>query len=322
MKVPIDSITIDRRFQAREHLDPTVITEYIDALERGEKLPALSIVQTPDRKNILVDGFHRIEALQELDELEAEVDLIEGPLSLAYELAAAANKTHGLQRTHADKQKAISLMFQSIEQMDDETFQKKFPVTKTRGRKAGGFGWTATAIADIVGVSIPTVTSWVEKNLRTAKNFSGSTRILEREAKVSQVSRKIAQGAAKEKAQPAPTKSTTPTKTVEAKEAPEAKPELAANGKLPVVDLETGKEVQPEETETSSEETEEERESESTIRTERLRDRIRTVQKIVQSVSQEPGGISDATDEELSERNLFISLCRELADRIEGKYAN
>jgi hypothetical protein len=134
--VLLASIVIDNRFQTRAAMDQTAIEEYIDAIRVAGcwPFPPIKIVS-----QYLVDGFHRIEAAQRvaadpktsvelrksLQSIPCErvsVDLtVDNIPMLALQHALAANHTHGLRRSNADKRRAVELALKSwIDKSDRE----------------------------------------------------------------------------------------------------------------------------------------------------------------------------------------------------------
>jgi ParB-like chromosome segregation protein Spo0J len=107
MFLKIEDVVVDSRFQSRIALNDEAIEEYAARYEEGLKLPPLSVVKVDDRY-ILVDGFHRYAALKKLGDYEVEVTILKGETEEdAKYMSWAANKTHGLHRTNADKRKTV-----------------------------------------------------------------------------------------------------------------------------------------------------------------------------------------------------------------------
>lgn len=122
--VSLASLVIDERFQTRLAMDQGAIEDYIDAIRMKGRwpFPPVKIVS-----QFLVDGFHRIEAakrvaadpetaaelrksLQSIPCERVNVDLTSDDVpDLALQHALAANHTHGLRRSNADKRRAVEL---------------------------------------------------------------------------------------------------------------------------------------------------------------------------------------------------------------------
>jgi hypothetical protein len=126
--VSLASIVIDHRFQTRAAMDAGAISEYADAIRQSEgwPFPPIKVVS-----QFVVDGFHRVEAvkrviansettaklrklLQDIPVERVAVDLIfDNVPDLALQHALAANQTHGLRRSIADKRHAVELALKS-----------------------------------------------------------------------------------------------------------------------------------------------------------------------------------------------------------------
>jgi hypothetical protein len=110
----IAKITLHRRLQSRERINPSVVAEYEAAMEAGDQFPPLLVFYVGSGF-LLVDGFHRLEAakLSGLATLRCEVR--HGGLRDAIMASAAVNATHGLRRTWADKRIAVGKLLQDHE---------------------------------------------------------------------------------------------------------------------------------------------------------------------------------------------------------------
>ena len=85
-----------------------VVQSYADAIEAGEELPPIDVVDDGD--NLwLVDGYHRHAAHLRLRRAVISARVTRGTREDAQWLAAAANADHGLRRTSADKRAAVRL---------------------------------------------------------------------------------------------------------------------------------------------------------------------------------------------------------------------
>ncbi len=106
-KIPILLIKKDPSLQPRARLDDEVIADYAAAHEAGVKLPPIDVYLI-GREYYVTDGWHRLAAYQRcgvIDEVDCHVTT--GTLPEAQWAALAANQTHGLRRTTADKERAV-----------------------------------------------------------------------------------------------------------------------------------------------------------------------------------------------------------------------
>ena len=122
--VSLASIVIDERFQTRAAIDQGVLEDYVDAILVAGRwpFPPIRIVS-----QFLVDGRYRVwaaervaadpataaelsKSLQSVPCERVTVDLTsDDVLDLALQHALAANHTHGLRRSNADKRRAVGL---------------------------------------------------------------------------------------------------------------------------------------------------------------------------------------------------------------------
>jgi hypothetical protein len=106
MELEIDQIRVDEDLQSRAEMNEEVITEYAELYRRGVNLPPVRVMRDGD-SYWLFDGFHRIEALTRVGEDRVTCEVIEGTWEDARWASCAANQTHGLRRTNADKARAV-----------------------------------------------------------------------------------------------------------------------------------------------------------------------------------------------------------------------
>jgi hypothetical protein len=117
MKVSIDSIRIDGGTQTRELINETAVAQYTEDLLNGCIFPPIEIFDDGVHK-WLVDGFHRLFSHKRADFSEIEVNVHQGTLRDAQLYALGVNDKHGLQRTNADKRKAVMIALNDLEWQD------------------------------------------------------------------------------------------------------------------------------------------------------------------------------------------------------------
>jgi hypothetical protein len=118
--VPRAKIRVGESTQARMGINAEVVASYAEALRAGIHLPPPDLVRDDDNDCFwTADGHHRVLAHDKLHgddqayELEAMVQ--RGTHRDAVLLAVAANGDHGLQRTNADKRRAVTLLLEDPE---------------------------------------------------------------------------------------------------------------------------------------------------------------------------------------------------------------
>jgi hypothetical protein len=117
-KVLLDSIDYEPQNQARVQLNNDTVVEYADAMARKEKLPPI-VCYHDGSTYWLADGFHRYHAARKRGEKWIDAQVIKGSRDDARWHAAGANTQHGLNRTTADKQKAVRLALELRPNLSD-----------------------------------------------------------------------------------------------------------------------------------------------------------------------------------------------------------
>jgi hypothetical protein len=104
----IESIRIDGGTQSRAEIHAETVSEYVEAIQAGAKMPPL-LVFHDGTDYWLAEGFHRLLAYQRAEKRNVLVEIKQGTKEDAAWASAGANVTHGLRRTPADKRKATEM---------------------------------------------------------------------------------------------------------------------------------------------------------------------------------------------------------------------
>lgn len=104
--IAVDDFTLDPAVQPRETLSTPLISEYADAMRAGADFPAVTVFRVGEQ-NVVVDGWHRVLAARQAQRPALEATVKTGTMREAILFSTAANATHGLRRTDADKRKAV-----------------------------------------------------------------------------------------------------------------------------------------------------------------------------------------------------------------------
>ena len=98
----LSRISRNQRAQPRAKLDEQVISEYAEAMSRGEIFPPVTVFY--DGKDYwLADGYLRFEAAARIGRPLISADVHEGTLRDATLWAMGANAKHGRRRSEADR---------------------------------------------------------------------------------------------------------------------------------------------------------------------------------------------------------------------------
>ena len=95
--------------QVRVALSETVIREYGEAIEQGDEFPPIEVYYD-ETAYWLADGFHRVQAAQQVGRDSLAATIHPGGQREALLHALSANDTHGHRRTDADRRHAVELM--------------------------------------------------------------------------------------------------------------------------------------------------------------------------------------------------------------------
>ncbi len=110
-KIDPKKIRTDLQTQSRVTINESVVGEYAEAMQRGEQFPPVLVYYDDNLdEHILADGFHRYQAHMRVRQNEQiEVDQRRGTAENARWASLAANQSHGLQRSNADKRNAVKI---------------------------------------------------------------------------------------------------------------------------------------------------------------------------------------------------------------------
>jgi hypothetical protein len=140
-KFDIHKIERDDALQARVKLDHKVVKDYAGKMKNGTQFPPLVLFQEgegADARYWLADGWHRLAAYEQNKKTCVPVRIIPGTYRDALLYALGANSQHGLQRSTADKQKAVETFLLDTEwqQWSNEEIARYASVdAKTVGNK-------------------------------------------------------------------------------------------------------------------------------------------------------------------------------------------
>ena len=127
-------IRTDGGTQTRASLNAFTLDEYYQAMERGAQFPPIDVYYD-GAEYWLADGFHRLAAVEKMQNEAIECRVHQGDKRAAILHSVGANAQHGLQRSRDDVNRAIAMMLR------DSEWQK----------------WTDSAIGAKVGCSNKTV---------------------------------------------------------------------------------------------------------------------------------------------------------------------
>lgn len=136
----IDSLTIDKGFQIRAEIDNPTVQKYAELYAENVQFPAVLVWETAGQR-ILIDGFHRVAAMQESGYVEADVKLFVGTKQEAMIAAAKSNNSHGRPMTGADLRSAIAKLIECDRDMSNAMIAEA----------AGCSGHTVASVREAIG---------------------------------------------------------------------------------------------------------------------------------------------------------------------------
>ncbi len=110
----ISLIRTDGGTQPRAGLSPDVIEEYAEAMREGAQFPPVTIFYDGE-SHWLSDGFHRLEAAEQIVTLTIAADIHQGTRRDAVLHSVGVNAEHGLRRSPADKRRAVETLLRDTE---------------------------------------------------------------------------------------------------------------------------------------------------------------------------------------------------------------
>lgn len=91
----INQLARDEAFQMRAKLDAGAVKRYEGVYRSGKAMPPVKVAQV-DGVFILVDGWHRVAALERLGQTQVEAEVVDTSRDEALWMAAQANLEHGV----------------------------------------------------------------------------------------------------------------------------------------------------------------------------------------------------------------------------------
>ena len=139
----IDQLVLDRAFQVRNDLNKGAISRYKEAYRLGHVLDPIRLADV-DGMLILIDGWHRVTALLQLDRLHVDAEIEPMSKDEALWAASIANAKHGVQLSkaehlnvfnnyiatgrHIEKKGAMGIRYKSYRDMANE-----LPISRSHG---------------------------------------------------------------------------------------------------------------------------------------------------------------------------------------------
>jgi hypothetical protein len=159
--VRIADLLRGERYQIRAKLDPGTVARYANGYAAGAGLPPVTVAQV-GKALVLVDGWHRVAALERLGRGEVGAVVIPATDREARWLAAHANLTHGLPLKNKEIREVFRAYIRARQHLDGRGGTKSYRVIAQ----------------DLGGVkAYTTIRNWMQKDFREiAKRMEGDER--------------------------------------------------------------------------------------------------------------------------------------------------
>ena len=106
-EVPILQIITDPKLQHRARMNQDAITDYAQIMKDGGQLAPVKLMETPDGKKYLYDGYHTLEAALASGQQTLKATIKRGTWREAWLESLGVNHDHGVRRSVGDKRKAV-----------------------------------------------------------------------------------------------------------------------------------------------------------------------------------------------------------------------
>jgi len=115
IKLPLEALTFNSETQCRAAIDMARVAEYKELRLSGVEFKDPGVVFFDGNTYWGADGFHRYQAHKDAGDFEMVVCVYQGTKRDAILYAVGANATHGLNRTNADKRRAVETLLRDPE---------------------------------------------------------------------------------------------------------------------------------------------------------------------------------------------------------------
>ncbi len=119
MDLQIDLIRMDGGTQPRAAINVATVQEYVERMREGDQFPPVTVYHD-GKEYWLSDGFHRVHAARKGGFKTLQAEVWDGTRDDAFWMSLAANKTHGLPRTNADKARVVKVALEARPRLSDK----------------------------------------------------------------------------------------------------------------------------------------------------------------------------------------------------------
>lgn len=157
-EVAIEELLRDPRYQVRKKLDDATVGRYAKNYRAGTPMPPVKVAMVGGVP-VVIDGWHRLAALDTLGILTVDVEVIEATPKEARWLAAKANLAHGLPLKGSELREVFRAYVRAGEHLE----------TTKHGKRLKSY----RAIGAELGRTHPTIRAWMQRDFpRIARKYS------------------------------------------------------------------------------------------------------------------------------------------------------
>jgi len=124
-RVQIKNVIRDQRYQVRAKISQEIVGRYASIYKAGGALPLVQVARVGEAL-ILVDGWHRLAALEWIEATTVEVEVITATEQAALWLAAQANLKHGLPLKSKEIRRAFKAYIKARQHRDGKGGLKSY----------------------------------------------------------------------------------------------------------------------------------------------------------------------------------------------------
>lgn len=118
MKLPRNEIRTDGGTQPRAVIDDDIVLRYVELMTSGVEFPPVDVFHDGE-SYWLADGFHRYQAVDNLEWEQIDCTVHQGTLVEAQWFSFSANKANGLHRSHEDVRRAVEGALRAQPELSD-----------------------------------------------------------------------------------------------------------------------------------------------------------------------------------------------------------
>jgi hypothetical protein len=131
VRLKLGLIRTDAGTQTRAQIDEGTVTDYAEAMTRGDIFPPVVVFRDNGDKLILAEGFHRVKAARKAKHTHILAEIRKGSRTDALRFALGANHRHGLRLTNLDKRRGVEMALTEFGNLSDHLLSEMCGVSQS-----------------------------------------------------------------------------------------------------------------------------------------------------------------------------------------------